>query len=798
VEEGAPRGGGTSPAVSPGKLTALLQELAASPREQGAGAWEVALRAGAIVGRFELVRELGHGGFGVVWEARDRELGRSVAFKAVPPGRRAAAREERLLLEAEAAARLSHPNIVTLYDVGRAEQGPYLVLELLEGETLEERLARGPLSVAEALRVCTEVVKGVAHAHAKGVVHRDLKPANVFLCAGGQVKVLDFGLAHAFGQRPAGGGTRGYMAPEQAEGAPEDERTDVFALGAILYRMLTGELPYGEGGAERRPPAELEVAEVPALCAFLSRMLSPRPTERPRDAGEVLAALSGFRSELDTGGANTASVKKRRRRRRVVAWAALGVVACGAVAGAAVWWSEHRRGSSETKPSLAVLPFADLSPQHDQEYFADGVTEEILNALAKVDGLRVPGRTSSFFFRGKSVELGEIGRRLNVEHVLEGSVRRAGDRIRITAKVVNVSNGYQLWSDTFDGSFTQLFDVQDQFAKAVVRELQVKLLRGAARTPARPRSEEAYAQFTMGRNLFYTGYLENVERSARHFERAAALDPEYAPAWAFLSIAITQVAVYTGRTDPEAQRRALAAAEKAIALAPDDAIGYVARTFLRNLVLWDWDGALADAERALKLEKNYVAPYNQYAMVLDNLGRVREAIAAARTATDGDPLNAVYWSNLGVFHLDAGELDAARTAFERAMELSPERYRFSLGLVELLAGSPRTALEAFERHPLEERRLQGVAMAQHDLGRRAESDRALEQLVARHGETAPYMVAAALAWLGERDQAFAWLDRAFARRDPQLSSIKGDPLVRNLHGDPRYTAMLRKMNLPVN
>ncbi|HET9594048.1 MAG TPA: serine/threonine-protein kinase, partial [Anaeromyxobacteraceae bacterium] len=282
----------------------MLKELAAAPAtpSQAPDAWEGALHAGAVFGRFELVREVGRGGFGVVWEARDRELGREVAFKAVRLGERPGVREERLLREAEAAARLSHPNIVTLHDVGRSEHGPYLVMELLRGRPLSDRLAEGPMPLREALRDAVEVARGLAHAHAQGVVHRDLTPENVFLCEDGQVKLLDLGMAHAFGRRKLEGGTPAYMAPEQWRGAPEDERTDVFALGAILHRALAGEPPWPDAGGKwaqaSRPAPPLDVAEAPALGDLVARMLERDPVDRPRDAGEVLAALEAIREEL--------------------------------------------------------------------------------------------------------------------------------------------------------------------------------------------------------------------------------------------------------------------------------------------------------------------------------------------------------------------------------------------------------------------------------------------------------------------------------------------------------------------
>jgi len=299
--------------VAPGVISALLEEIARAPAAPGA-AWDAWLRPGAVVGRFELLREIGRGGFGVVWEARDTASGRGVAFKAVRAARPAATREARLLDEAEIAAGLAHPNIVALEDAGVSDHGPYLVLELLRGRTLADRLGSGPMSVAEALQTGVQVARAMAHAHARGVVHRDLKPQNVFLCDDGGVKVLDFGLAHAFGRRKVDGGTPSYMAPEQRRGAPEDERTDVFALGVLLFRMLANELPFAEGEEPGQGAPALEVAEALDLGPLVGRMLEADPVARPRDAAEVLAGLERAAAEMARDGPEGAATVRIRRR----------------------------------------------------------------------------------------------------------------------------------------------------------------------------------------------------------------------------------------------------------------------------------------------------------------------------------------------------------------------------------------------------------------------------------------------------------------------------------------------------
>jgi tRNA A-37 threonylcarbamoyl transferase component Bud32 len=350
--------------MAPGALTDLLRQLVADPPLP---APVDALPAGLVIaGRYELVREIGRGGFGLVYEARDLKLPRSVAFKALQLTGRVEVREESLLREAEAAAQLSHPNIVTLHDVGRWEHGPYLVLELLQGRTLSARLSQGALPPPEALRIGAEVAKGLAHAHARGVVHRDLSPANVFLCLDGQVKVLDFGLAHGFGRRKLDGGTRLYMAPEQLRGAPEDERTDVFALAAVLYEMLSGEPPFPRAGVPRSGPTQaphLDVPGAPGVGKLLERMLRWDPVERPRDAQEVAKALVALAQEAErtVPPLEPVRVERRRASARLAAAALAALVVSGIAAG---WWRWQRtRAAPKAAPAEAAAVPKPVTPQ---------------------------------------------------------------------------------------------------------------------------------------------------------------------------------------------------------------------------------------------------------------------------------------------------------------------------------------------------------------------------------------------------------------------------------------------------
>jgi serine/threonine protein kinase/tetratricopeptide (TPR) repeat protein len=812
-----------------GSISALLTELAREPEASLGGAWDQWLRPGAVVGRFELVRELGRGGFGVVWEARDRELGRAVAFKAVRAGDQAALREERLLREAEAAARLSHPNIVTLFDVGRSEHGPYLVLELLRGQPLSQRLSQEPLSLREALRIAMEIARGLAHAHAAGVVHRDLKPANVVLCDDGRVKVLDFGLAHAFGRRRASGGTPAYMAPEQWRGAPEDERTDVFALGVTLHRMLSGELPFpgdsGKATVGPDPAPRLEVPDLPELGTLVGRMLAKDPVDRPRDGAEVLAELQRIADSLPRTPAGSATPVRVTRSRPLrgmrLARALFSISVLAAAAGLS--WSVLRRhpGRSDRDrsiaagevagpgvpltagaPSIAVLPFTDLSAMHDQEYFADGVAEEILGALSQVEGLRVAGRVSSFSFMGKSLTAARIARELNVGHLLEGSVRREGSRVRITAQLINAADGYHVWSQTYDRELSSIFAVQDEIAGGVVAALRVWLVPGR-REPStkeyRTDNPEVYRLYLCGRFWSSRYTREGARRALECLEKAVALEPGYAPAHAALATAYAEASAEatTGAEIAERYRQVTAEGEKAVELAPDLAVARSTRGFCRFQFAHDWSGAQSDLARALELNPTDPESHRRMGMLLAGLGRLPEALAEARKSTELDPLDALNWHRLASYAAAQGNLDAAQDAALRAHAVAPEEElgSFDLAGISLLRGNAALALAQSARLEREEGRLFYEAIAAHDLGREQQSAAALAALTAKYGDVDRYLVASAHAWRGERDEAFRWLEAAVEIHS-HPPWLKIDPFLRKLHEDPRWPAFLRKLNLP--
>jgi TolB-like protein/Tfp pilus assembly protein PilF len=459
-------------------------------------------------------------------------------------------------------------------------------------------------------------------------------------------------------------------------------------------------------------------------------------------------------------------------------------------------------GSAPMLPSVAVLPFADLSPQKDQEYFSDGLAEEILDALAHVEGLHVSARTSSFNFKGKNEDLAVIAAKLHVGSVLEGSVRKEGNRVRITAQLINAADGYHLWSQKFERDLTGVFAVQDEIARSVADALKVKLLprQGIVRKEHGTTNPEVYTHFLLGQQ-FARGSKWN--RAMEAFETALASDPNYAPAWAGLALTRFRKGAPANSslaTRLEIYSRALAEAEKGIALDPSLPEAYHARAEIRRLYKWDWAGAQADYERGLTLNPGHAGLLYNYAHLLASLGRHDEAIAAKRKASELDPLNATIWRGLAWMYWNGGKLDVADELMNRAHEIAPDsEFPWLRAGIRLLGGKASAALEWYSRESHEDLRLMGTAMAQHDMGRVAESQQALDDLVAKFRHSEPYEIADVYAWRGEADRAFDWLDRAYAERDTSLAwYVKDDPYLNKIRGDPRHGALLKKMNLPVD
>ena len=773
---------------------------------------------------YVLLRPLGQGGMAVVYLAIQQSLGREVALKVLSPmlGQDEHARE-RFLREARTAASLHHPHIVAIHDVAVHEDIAYIAMQYEPGGTVSAEAE--PRDPDNALRIVRDIASALDYAHGKGVVHRDIKPENILRRADGACLLSDFGIARVIEsdapltREGVSVGTPQYMSPEQLRGERVDGRSDIYSLGVVLFQLLTGRLPYAGSDGWAIGMQHLS-ADIPRLPPALSRlqplldgMMAKDANARPQTGAEVVrwvdALLSGATPTSAMPVAKTPA-KAPAPPRRIALWSilAIAVVALAVIgyeklsktrAHALMATNSTAATPASTEPSIAVLPFADLSEAHDQGYFSDGMSEELLNLLAQVPGLHVAGRTSTLSFKGKNATIAEIGKTLNVRTVLEGSVRKAGDRLRVTVQLINVADGFQLWSQSYDRKQDDVFAVQDDIAGAVVDALKLKLLPAARPSTGKHHvpSFETYDQYLLGEQMLSRNSQANTGSAVEALRRAVALDPNYAEAFAGLAMAESFSAELEKDVDAAKQgyARAMTAAERAVALDPELGDAYAARGYVRSTANWDWPGGMADQVKAISLDPHDARNQLRYGYLLATTGRLAEASAALQTGTEQDPMFVPVWYWLGRVRAAQGDYRGARLALKRVLAIEPQ-FKAALtylGIISLLEGDPASARAAFAKIDSE----YGLALAEHDLGHAAESKRALEQMIADHALDDAYHIAVVYAWTGNREQSFQWLDRAVAQHDSSLLTVKYDPLLRGIRDDPRYSALLKKLNLPL-
>jgi serine/threonine protein kinase/tetratricopeptide (TPR) repeat protein len=772
--------------------------------------------ANALAGRYTIESELGHGGMATVYVARDVKHARSVAVKVLNPDLAASLGAERFLREIETTANLRHPHILPLYDSGDADGLMFYVMPLVGGESLRDRLVREKqLPLADALRIAHEVADALGYAHARGVIHRDIKPDNILL-EDGHAAVSDFGIARAV--RAAGTstltgtgssiGTPAYMSPEQAAGEPNvDGRSDQYALACVLFEMLAGQPPFtGPTAAsivhqhmiaEAPPITQLRPGVPTPVMAAVRRALAKSPADRFGDVAQFMAAIEGVPS-----GDHASLLAAPPPARRSMRWSvAFGAVIVLVVAGGLMWRRTHAAPPASvapttipdiaTDPSIAVLPFVNMSSDREQEYFSDGISEELLNLLAKVPQLRVIARTSSFSFKGKDVAIPDIARRLHVAAVLEGSVRRAGGRVRIDVELIRATDGSQIWSEAYDRTLDDIFKVQDDIAAAVVRQLQVKLLGAAPKADAiDPR---AFALILQGRFLSTQGTSTSRAQAITLFKQALAIEPRAVRAR--VAMVGTYIAQAGNAERPPAEGRRLAQEELARALAsnPDDALALSLLGWMAMNYEGDFGAAAKHFTRALAREPGNVSVLGNAAIFVQNLGRLDEAIAAMQYQGAHDPANPRVPFNLASTYYYAGQFDSAVAASRTVLTMSPARTTIhaTMAMALLARGDAVGALAAALAEPSEGSRLPALAIVYYAQGRTAESDAALATMIARYGNDDPYSVASVLGYRAEADKAFQWLDRAQA--NGSLAYIAVDPVFAKLRHDPRWLPFLRKV-----
>jgi TolB-like protein/Flp pilus assembly protein TadD len=738
-----------------------------------------------VAGKYRILAELGRGGMGVVYRAEDTKLLRPVALKflseelSAGPEARA-----RFLREARAAAALDNPHVCTVYEAGEHEGRAFIAMALIEGCSLRERLARGPLPVDEALALACQIAEGLAAGHARRIVHRDIKPANIMLAGGRIAKITDFGLARIEGSGETtrtGGvvGTLAYMSPEQAQGFQTDQRTDIWSLGCVIYEMLTGRAPFSPSPGQSDILALLQSDPQPVTAL--------RPDAPPRFAAIVDRCL---RKDLRSRYPDAASLVDDLK--------ALGLEAAGPA----------RFGPArEAVPSIAVLPFVDMSPERNQGFFGEGIAEELIHALARIRGLRVVARTSAFALRDKGLDVREIGRTLNVEAVLEGSIRAAGSRLRITAQLINVADGFHLWSERFDREAGDIFAIQDELAAAIVEHLKISL-HVAERDALQKRStdnHEAYNLYLKGLYFLARPRPDLLQKALGLFQAALELDPGFAKGHAGIATAYAMLGNFNFAPPAEAYPKARAAVEKALAL--DDQLPEAHHIAAAVAFWYDWDWVAAEAsyKRILALNPGDAFAHGDYAWFLLNRRRYEEALREIKRALDLDPLMPLFYGWSVGLHCAAGRLDEALRDFERARELDPTfgLPYFHAGVTYFLKGMHEKAVEVLQ---------QGVKIAPHPgwaegmisiirlrQGDREEVRRVVDGMVAKRAQV--NVSCMALAWaksiIGDLDAAFRWVERAIEEHDTLVGfvHIYTPLLAPQLASDPRYDALLERLDL---
>jgi len=799
---------------------------------------------GQTIGSFEIVEMIGRGGMGVVYLARDTKLKRSVAIKSMPAQLAADPTVQmRFRREAELLASLNHQNIAVIHDIIEQDKSGYLILEYVPGETLAERIASKPLKLQETLSISQQIAEAVSVAHEKGVIHRDLKPGNIKIMPNGRVKVLDFGLAKALTSKVKPTettvtqpgrvmGTPAYMSPEQARGKATDQSTDIWSFGCIMYEMLTGHLPFeGETAAdtlariiEREPDWKLLPERTPKdIEILLRRCLGKDPDRRLRDMGDITVTLENVVGELKYSIQRTKTAKSDRIRqktylRRALLWlipilAGVIIVFLGFIISFTPDESPREQQGKSTSASamtpiksIVVLPFENTSGDPEQEYFVNGITDALSAELGKIRALRVISRTSSMRYKDTDKNVPEIAKELGVDAIIEGSVLKVGNDVRITAQLIDGRIDTHLWSENYTGTLTDILALQSEVTLAIAREIEIAITpeeqkRITQRAQVKPEAYEAYLKgiFFMEKHT-----AEGYKTAAKHFYRAIEIEPDYAEAHAWLGGAYWVPSIWGYAPPYESFSKGKIAMNTAFALDETCAealggIGWIALYYD-----WDWKKAKESLEGAIELNPNYSYGYHGLAWYWVVAGRFENAIDTMKTAMKLDPLSHVFNSSLASMYWYSGQHDKALEQRKKSLELAPgfvtaligqaEQY-LSMSMYQEAIEYIQKAIDIAGRTPLLVAIL-GRAYAMS--GITSEAEKLLRELQEkdRNEYVPPIYFAVFYANLGNADDAFVWLDKAYEERSPAMPFLRVDPSFEPLRSDPRFDKLLKQMDFP--
>ncbi|MDQ6800527.1 MAG: protein kinase [Acidobacteriota bacterium] len=731
---------------------------------------------------------------GEVYLAEDTRLHRQVALKFLPADvAHDRERLQRFLREARAASVISHPNVAVIHEVGEAEdRSPFIAMEYVEGQTLAEKIGGRPLPLQETLDIATEIAEALDEAHARGVVHRDIKPANIMITARGHAKVLDFGLAKLQSADGDGEtdlrsrtgvvmGTLQYMSPEQTAGEKVDHRTDIYSVGAVLYEMATG----------RRVSHDLEKIASPELERIIRKSLEQNPESRYQSARELLVDLRNMRRD-----------KREPHAVRRWPWIAISAVALLAIA---IFVARNWTVARTPIDSLAVLPFINTSRDAQSEFLADGMTETIINKLTELPQLKVMSRSTMFRYKGKNADPQEVGRQLNVRAVLAGRVQQLGDRLNIQTELVKVDDGSQLWGERYERRVADVFATQDDIAREISDKLRLKLTGAEEKrlTKRYTNNPEAYALYVQGRYYWNKRTPASLDNAVALFNQALDHDPNYALAYLGLADTYAILSEYKGTPTLESNKLAKAAAAKALEIDPDLAEAHATLGIIDQNV-FDWQGAEKEFKRAIELKPNYATAHHWYGLSLWGQRRFRESLAECRKGQAADPMSQIINTNVANALESNGRLDEAIELLQRTIDMDPrfEVAHTFLGRVYFHKGNGEAGLREFEKSvELTGRAGRPLSFLGYGYARTGRRDEALkiihelEERLPKHSAS-PFGIAFVYTGLGDREQAYRWLERGIDEYDQNLMGTSGFEFDA-WRSDPRFQQLMRKMNLPV-
>ena len=746
--------------------------------------------AGQVVSHYRILERVGQGGMGVVYKAEDLRLDRIVALKFLAPeAHLGPEHRKRFEQEARSLAAVDHPNICPLYDIDEAQGQLFLAMAFVAGPTLKDRILEGSLDIDEAVRILIGAADGLQAAHSAGVIHRDIKSANIMLTADGRTLITDFGIAlpeSAAGVSDAAMamGTPAYMSPEQMRGERADRRSDIWSLGVVLYEALSGRLPPKGAQAETvEPLARLRPGVAAALDRIVRRALAKNPDDRYQSAAEMAAALRA----LPLGQSN-----QRWLSRRAVLLPAIVLLL---IAPLLVIIRSYWRPAQSARVSLAILPLDNLSGDPDQQYFTDGMTDAITTDLARIGELRVVSRSTSMTYRNRPDALRAIARDLNVANVVEGSVLRAGNRVRITVQLIDAERNRHIWAQSYEGDLRDILLLQSSVAQAIAQEIKVRLTPGEQAQLAKKArvNAKAYEAFLKGRHLTLKWQKDDILRGRQYFQQAIAEDPQFAPGYAGLADTYITEGFYWGARPldllPKAERYAL----HALRIDPDLAGPHRILAFIEGIYRRNWPEARRRFERGMELDHGSEwSHYTYAAYYLLPTGRLDEALREIRIARDSAPVSPNIRTMAGWIHFFRREYGLAAGEFRATLELEAGFMYAREGLAVSL-GQQRKLNEALavSQYP------ETTAWLNALLGNASEARRILNAMIERSQREyiGGYEIAHTYAALGEGSAAIEQLERAYHDCQPQLANVNVDPRFDRIRSHPRFTALVRKMNL---